>query len=133
MQCVVDPLMTGIGVSIVCPGMVATRIHQSWRNRPEGDRPWSDREFADPAHRAGSDAFQNAGIPPERIADSTLDAVREGRFYVFTGDNWPRFMQETVGRAVRAENPLVLTWGEDRRPADAKAPPPWRGLSATVS
>lgn len=125
-------MMTGIGVSIVCPGMVATRIHQSWRNRPAGDTPWSDREFADPAFRDGSDAFQNAGIPPEAIAESTLAAVRADRFYVFTGETWPRFMQETVGRAIRAENPLVLTWGEDRRPEEAKEPPPWRGVSETV-
>lgn len=127
-----EAMMTGIGVSIVCPGMVATRINQSWRNRPAGDTPWSDREFASAEFRAASDAFQGAGIPPERIADSTFEAVREGRFYVFTGDTWPRFMQETVGRAARGANPLVLTWGEDNRPDDAKEPPPWRGVAETV-
>ena len=117
-------LMTGIGVSIVCPGMVATKINQSWRNRPAGDRGWSDREFADETFRANSDAFQGAGIAPEAVADSTFDAVREGRFYVFTGPAWPRFMAGTIGRAIRAENPPVLTWGEDRRPAEAREPPP---------
>lgn len=115
-------LMTGIGVSIVCPGMVATRIHQSWRNRPAEDTPWSEREFADPAFRAGSDAFQGAGLAPEEIAESTLAAVREDRFYVFSGPNWPSFMERTLGRAMRAENPIVQTWGEDRRPADQRAP-----------
>ena len=121
-------LETKIGVSIVCPGMVATRIHQSWRNRPEGDTAWSDREFADEAHRAGSDAFQGAGIAPAVIAESTLEAVREGRFYVFSGSNWQRFMEATLGRAVRGENPMVNTWGEDRRPLAEREVPPWRKL-----
>lgn len=125
-------MMTGIGVSLVCPGMVATKINQSWRNRPAGDRPWSDREFASEEFRAGSEAFQSAGIAPEQIAESTFEAVREERFYVFTGETWPRFMAATLGRAIHAENPLVVTWGEDRRPEEAKEPPPWRTVAATA-
>lgn len=118
-------LMTGIGVSIVCPGMVATRIHQSWRNRPQGQTPWSDREFANDAFVQGSDEYQGRGIPPEAIAESTLDAVLADRFYVFTGRTWPRFMEFTVGRAVRGENPFVITWGEDRRPSGMRETAPW--------
>ncbi len=118
-------MMTKVGVSIICPGMVATRIHQSWRNRPEDDVPWSKREFADPAWRAGSDAFQNAGIAPELIADATLDGVRRDQFYVFAGPNWQQFMEATLGRTMRGENPLVLTWGEDRRSAAARDLPLW--------
>ncbi len=125
-------MMTGIGVSIVCPGMVATQIHQSWRNRPGDDQPWSDREFANAEFKANSDAFQGAGIPAETIADATFDAVSEDRFYVFAGPTWPRFMEATLGRAIRGENPLVLTWGEDRRPADTREPAPWHGIAATV-
>ena len=125
-------MMTGIGVSIVCPGMVDTGINRSWRNRPAADRPWSDREFADTEFRKYSDAFQSAGIKPEAIAESTFEAVGEGRFYVFTGETWPRFLAGTVGRAIRGQNPLVMTWGEDRRPEEAREPPPWRGVAETV-
>ena len=125
-------MMTGIGVSIVCPGMVATKINQSWRNRPSGDAPWSDREFASEEFRSFSDGFQNRGIAPEAIAESTIDAVRADRFYVFTGDTWPKFMEGTVGRAMRAEDPPVLTWGEDNRPLDAREPPPWHAVAETV-
>ena len=125
-------MMTGIGVSIVCPGMVATKINQSWRNRPAGDAPWSDREFASDEFRVFSDEFQGRGIAPEAIAESTLEAVLADRFYVFTGPNWPRFMEFTVGRALRAENPHVLTWGEDRRPEEAREAPPWQSATETV-
>ena len=119
-------LQTDIGVHVVCSGMVATRIHQSWRNRPEGDTPWSDREFANPAFVKGSEAFQGNGISPDEIAQSTFEAIRDNRFYVFSGTTWPLFLEDSLGRAIRAENPRVITWGEDRRPAEARETPPWR-------
>ena len=127
-----EAMMTGIGVSIVCPGMVATRINESWRNRPAEDTPWSDREFASDAFRSGSAEMQSRGLSPEDIAESTITAVRERRFYVFTGETWPRFMKETLGRAMVGRNPMVMTWGEDRRPAEAKEPAPWSGIADTV-
>lgn len=125
-------MMTGIGVSILCPGMVATRIHRSWRNRPEADHAWSDREYADEAFRQGSEEFQNRGLSPEQIADATFKGVRDGCFYIFAGDTWAAFMAETMGRAMRAENPLVMTWGEDRRPLDEREVPPWHVASGAV-
>ena len=121
-------MMTAVGVSIVCPGMVATRIHQSWRNRPPGDAPWSDREFADAAFRAGSDDFQGRGISAEVIADATLDAVKDDRFYVFAGDRWRVFLNVALARAMRGENPLVNTWGEDQRPLADREPTPWSSV-----
>ncbi len=106
---------TRIGVSVVCPGMVATDIHRSWRNRPAGDRPWSDREWNDPAHMAESDSFQGSGIKPEHIAQATLEAVLENRFYVFHGRGTRTILGRSLRPAMRAENPPVVTWGPDRR------------------
>ena len=119
-------MMTNIGVSIACPGMVATRIHESWRNRPQDDRPWSDREFADGQFRDGSAVFQGRGIAPDAIADSVIEAVKEDRFYVFTGETWPLFLEATLGKAMRGENPRVVTWGLDRRPPEERQPAPWQ-------
>ena len=107
---------TRIGVSVVCPGMVATDIHRSWRNRPAGDRPWSDREWNDPQHRANSDVFQGSGVEPERIAEATLEAVLNDRFYVFYGESDP-FLEKVLGPILQSENPPVHTWGPDLRPA----------------
>jgi short-subunit dehydrogenase len=114
-------MMTNIGVSIVCPGMVATKIHQSWRNRPTGDTPWSDRESADDNVRKISDEFQGRGLSPDAIAESTYEAIIEDRFYVFTGPNWKPFLAATLGKTINAENPPVATWGEDRRPENQRS------------
>ncbi len=113
--------VTGVGVSVVCPGMVATDIHRSWRNRPKQDQPWSDREWNDAGHVALSSDVQGAGIEPERIAEATLDALREDRFYVFYGSQAAVYVANAAGPAIRAENPPVLTWGPDLRPKQPSA------------
>ena len=107
---------TRIGVSVVCPGVVTTDMHQSWRNRPAGDQPWSDREWSDPTHRANSERFQGYGVPPERIAEATLDALLHDRFYVFYGEGTRPFLEYALRPIVEAENPPVVTWGRDLRP-----------------
>ncbi len=107
---------TPIGVTLVCPGMVDTQIHRSWRNRPEGDRPWSDRESADPEHMKGSEVFQGRGIPASEVAAATVAAVKENRFFVFTGEHWSDFMANRVQGLASGANPPVVTWGRDLRP-----------------
>ena len=129
--CEMRAMMTGIGVTIVCPGMAATRIHQSWRNRPQDDGPWSSREFDDPEAVQQIDAFQGRGIAPEAIAESTLQAVLNDRFYAFAEPTWQEFMSDTAGRMARAEDPHVLTWGEDRRPAPQREPATWHWATVT--
>ena len=107
---------TKIGVSVVCPGMVDTAINKSWRNRPKADQPWSDREFAQAEYMRGSEQFQSAGVPPADIAEATLEAMKEGRFYVFNGNRWRDLLDNTTSRIAEAENPPVITWGPDLRP-----------------
>ncbi len=111
---------TQIGVSVVCPGMVDTPINRSWRNRPEGDKPWSEREYKDEAFVKGSQSFQAAGVPPSEIARLTLKAIREERFYVFNGDRWSGYLDLFLKPIFEAQNPPVLTWGPDLRPDDEK-------------
>jgi hypothetical protein len=95
--------------------MVATEIHRSWRNRPAGDQPWSDREWNDENFRANSDAFQGAGIDPQHIADATLEAILQNRFYVFRGEGVEAYLESLLTPILEAENSQVITWGPDLR------------------
>lgn len=124
-------LMAPVGVTAVCPGMVDTAINKSWRNRPKADKPWSDREFANKEFMKGSNAFQAAGITAEEVAQLTLDAVTNGRFYVFTGENPRAYVETFLGSALNAANPPVWTWGEDRRPEAERSDPLWRSMANT--
>jgi NAD(P)-dependent dehydrogenase (short-subunit alcohol dehydrogenase family) len=76
----------GIGVTVLCPGFVRTRISGSGRNRPERYGP---ARTPDPASAAGrlaaeSARLQAAGLEPAEIAAQTLTAIREDELYVFS-------------------------------------------------
>jgi NAD(P)-dependent dehydrogenase (short-subunit alcohol dehydrogenase family) len=76
----------GIGVTVLCPGFVRTRISGSGRNRPERYGP---ARAPDPASAAGrlaaeSARLQQAGLDPAYIAAQTLTAIREDELYVFS-------------------------------------------------
>ena len=110
--------LTRVGVSIVCPGMVATRIHQSWRNRPQGDAPWSSRESEDAEFMATSQTVQANGITADAVADAVFQGMLADRFYIFP-DAWAQtFVRASLQNAIEAQNPVVSTWGLDLRPRD---------------
>ena len=74
--------VTGVGVSVLCPGFVRTRIAESDRNRPA----WApDREVEGaPEMRAAIQAMVEGGITTASVADAVLDAVRNDTFYILT-------------------------------------------------
>jgi short-subunit dehydrogenase len=67
----------GIGVSILCPIGVDTRIRESERNRPAALRNETP---------AGGEAVNLIGrmLAPETVAEMALAAIRENRLYVIT-------------------------------------------------
>jgi NAD(P)-dependent dehydrogenase (short-subunit alcohol dehydrogenase family) len=107
---------TKVGVSVVCPGMVDTQIHRSWRNRPTGDQAWSDRESADLERQQHTDVFQARGVPASEIAEATLEAVKANRFYVFNTDHWRDMVRRQQNIVLSGDNPPVYSWGPDLRP-----------------
>jgi NAD(P)-dependent dehydrogenase (short-subunit alcohol dehydrogenase family) len=75
-------IATPVGVSVLCPGFVQTRIAESDRNRPD----WApDRDTTGAAEVQG--VVQNlvdGGIAPATVADRVIDAVRTNTFYILT-------------------------------------------------
>jgi NAD(P)-dependent dehydrogenase (short-subunit alcohol dehydrogenase family) len=77
----------GIGVSVLCPGLVAGNLSAtSSRNRPE--------RFGGPVANPREGAAPNpAAMPNERVGPIVARAIAENRFYVFThGD--PSMVEE---------------------------------------
>jgi len=76
----------GIGVTVLCPGWVRTRINESARNRSErygaGRTPepgtWGSEIAAHVAERIQS------GLDPSDVAAHVLTAIRDDDLYVFT-------------------------------------------------
>jgi len=88
----------GIGVTVLCPGFVQTRISESTRNRPER---YGLVQATDPDSPAGKLAAQQAelgrlGLDPMDVAAQVLTAIREDELYVFThaGAGWRAGLKE---------------------------------------
>jgi NAD(P)-dependent dehydrogenase (short-subunit alcohol dehydrogenase family) len=72
-----------VGVSVLCPGFVQTRIAESERNRP--DWAVSDHEVAGAEEVRGVvQTLVDGGIAPATVADRVIDAVRDTTFYILT-------------------------------------------------
>ena len=69
----------GIGVSVLCPGPVATRImHHTIRTQPA-----SVARLETPMIEA-VDAFLNSGVSPDAVGEMVLRGVRENALYIHT-------------------------------------------------
>ena len=64
-----------VGVSIVCPGMVATRLGSATRNRPA--------RYGGPPAEAAVPA-SGFGMDPDEVGRLTVEGVRRGDFYIVT-------------------------------------------------
>lgn len=95
---------TGVGVSVLCPGWVRTRIHEADRNRPG----ISTRDLEDNAGFRGIVAgLIDSGLEPDDVAAQVLAAVRERRFYVLTHPDWNGQITDRVERIVGGQDPGV--------------------------
>src|SRR5262249_5144022 len=73
-----------IGVSVLCPGFVQTRIHESHRNKPTryGSAETIGIGIADTREQAAQ--MVTSGIPVEPVANRVVEAVKDNDLYIFT-------------------------------------------------
>lgn len=76
----------GIGVSVLCPGFVRTRIGESERNRPARYGQARRLDPASPAAALVAHVAQliESGLDPADVAAKVLNAIREDELYIFT-------------------------------------------------
>jgi NAD(P)-dependent dehydrogenase (short-subunit alcohol dehydrogenase family) len=87
----------GIGVSVLCPSFVNTRIGESGRNRPVR---YGEAQPLDPTSPAGMMVAEigrrlASGLDAAEVASRVLSAIREDELYVFTH---PNMREEVDGR-----------------------------------
>jgi NAD(P)-dependent dehydrogenase (short-subunit alcohol dehydrogenase family) len=70
---------TGVGVSLLCPGAVATGIFESERNRPTA---LGGRGSGPDRVRRDFQAAIRGGMAPAEVASAVVEAIRGERFYV---------------------------------------------------
>jgi len=71
---------TNVGVSVLCPGPIATNIARGGRNRPEhmGGPKISEKDEAVLAERLAT-----SGLDPKQVGERVVDAIRTRTFYAF--------------------------------------------------
>ena len=75
-----------LSASVVCPGLINTKILEAERNRGEGQGAHTDvGALRDDLQRfaAGFEAALRGGYPPDVVADTVLNGIRDDRFYLF--------------------------------------------------
>ncbi|SHM18565.1 SDR family NAD(P)-dependent oxidoreductase [Bradyrhizobium lablabi] len=76
----------GIGVSVLCPSYVRTKIGESGRNRPARYGASQPLDPASPAAAMVAEIAKNlqAGLDPADVAARVIEAIRDDRLYIFT-------------------------------------------------
>jgi len=98
---------TGVGVSCLCPGFVATEILDSTRNRPEAAAPDSLGEPTpeDEMRVAMMNEMVSSGRPPAEVAELVHDAVVNDRFWIFTDLDMVKALKEKHDSIMENRNP----------------------------
>jgi len=79
---------TPIGVSVLCPSSVDTRMMESDRTRPAALGVEQRTEMAEAWHGAIRDGLTGpTGLPAAQVAERVLQAIRNGEFWIITHDD----------------------------------------------
>jgi NAD(P)-dependent dehydrogenase (short-subunit alcohol dehydrogenase family) len=94
-----------IGVTMLCPGLVATRIYNAERSRPDHLRTASGpvSESAD-LQSVAENMYRNAPSP-EAIARLAFDGIRANQFYVFPSDRFDEPIRARTEAILSRTNP----------------------------
>ncbi len=92
-----------IGVSVLCPSATETRVMESERSRPGELGAEHRTEIAESVRVAIRDSMTGPdGLTPAHVAARTLDAVREGRFWILTHPGERPLIAERFAGAIAA-------------------------------
>lgn len=82
----------GIGVSVLCPGPIKSRIHETKDNRPERFRTGSG--FAESEERLSRRIVSDLWMEPDAVGDMIVEAIRADKFWVITHGEWRGIVEQ---------------------------------------
>lgn len=95
---------TGVGVSVLCPGLIDTKIFESERNRPADGGPTDYGAIGAGARKS----IAETGHSPKDVALKVVEAIREERMHILPNEDVIPVVQERFRRILAGENPLVI-------------------------
>jgi NAD(P)-dependent dehydrogenase (short-subunit alcohol dehydrogenase family) len=117
-----------IGVSVVCPGLVKSKIFESDRIRPA--HLSTDTTAADERIMSVLPRIHEAGMSPEEIGEKILAGIRRNDFYIFPHPEFRDELRELFDEALTAlpDEPAPadrVAFEDGRRAAKAQARAAW--------
>ena len=95
-----------IGVTLLCPGLVNTRIYESERNRPDNLRPTGGTAAEVPELQAVAAELYAHALSPEAVAEQVFDAVNADRLYQITSDRYDDAIRDRADAMLARRNPV---------------------------
>jgi NAD(P)-dependent dehydrogenase (short-subunit alcohol dehydrogenase family) len=117
-----DLALHGIGVSVLCPGTVATNLHQSEENRPGRFMGTADEVLREKRSFTGT-LFKQVlptGMDPVEVGEKVLRGIRNNDFYILPHPEFKEEFQESFDEIIAALpdeplNPQREVFEEERR------------------
>jgi len=95
-----------IGASVLCPYFVPTGISQSHRNRPADVAATAGATPSQVAAQAMTvKAVESGKVSASDVAAMTFDAIRDGKFYIYSHPQALGSVTERMNNIVKQENP----------------------------
>lgn len=107
-----------IGATVLCPGVVATGIYNSERNRP-GSTDAQKAKANAAYHKVAQDLYKTA-MQPDQVAEQVLQAIRNEQLYAITTTAFDDAIRERMDAILHRRNPkfpdlLTLSRRDSRR------------------
>jgi len=104
-------LNAGVGISVLCPGWVKTNIMDGVRNRPAELQDDPSETSTTPEREDALEQYRESvesGMPPDQVAGQVIEAVKEGRFYIFTHPEFRPLMKARCDAILEERNPTDI-------------------------
>ena len=108
LSCELSIMKAKVGVSVLCPAGVNTRVMDCERNRPDELRNAPAGESAHPAVAQAEAMLRRLveeGMPPSQVAGAVFEAIRAERFYVLTHEDWKMHVRKRMNDILLGRNP----------------------------
>ncbi len=95
-----------IGMSVLCPAFVSSRLFEAERNRPVGlKNPNEPAKPRQPAQLVSQFNKVSPTLTPAQSADIVFKAIREGTFYIFTDPLVQELFRQRSENILNGKNP----------------------------
>lgn len=98
-----------VGVTALCPGIIATRLFQGSRNRPTElqNEERTAGQIKGEEMRARMHERLSQGMPPSEVANILFAAIRENKLYVLTDHDWDDGINQRHADVIAGRNPEI--------------------------